>query len=65
MQKCGEVIEKFSPQEPLSQMNSSDLYESFLTWCRFKLVQIMVPEGWEGPQEGNFFFYMRILERIF
>jgi hypothetical protein len=30
MQEFGEVIEKFSPREPLSQ-NSSDFHERFLT----------------------------------
>jgi hypothetical protein len=47
MEKWGEVIEKFSPQEQLSQ-SSSDLNESFFTWYRFNLAQIMVPERLGG-----------------
>jgi hypothetical protein len=60
--KFGEVSEKVSPRERLSQ-NSLDLHESFLTMYRFKLVQIMVPEV-GGLRRGNY-FYVNILKRIF
>jgi hypothetical protein len=58
MQKIGEVIEKFYHQEPLSQ-NGSDLHESSLTVCTFKLGEIMVPEGW-GVQEEKLFLHVYI-----
>jgi hypothetical protein len=59
MQKFGEVIEMFFPREPLSQ-DSSDLNESFLTYCRFKRVQIMVPKG----QGGGLFLHVCIEKNL-
>jgi hypothetical protein len=55
MQTFCKVIEFFSPVEPLSQ-NSSYLHESFLTKCRFKLVQILVHEGQGGGHKGGELF---------
>jgi hypothetical protein len=40
------------PRELLSQ-NESYLHGSFLIYCRFKIVQIMVHRGQEGPQYGE------------
>jgi hypothetical protein len=41
--------------------NSSDLhYENFLTYCRFQLVQIMVPEGQSGGHKREKYFYICI-----
>jgi hypothetical protein len=51
MQKCGGIIEKSS----IEQLNSG-LHEIFLTWCKFKLVQIMVPGVWERYNRGNYFY---------
>jgi hypothetical protein len=59
MQKVYDVILKFCPREPLSQ-NRSYLHESSLTYCRLKFVQIMVPKGQEGLQEGKLFLHLYI-----
>jgi hypothetical protein len=59
MQKFGKIIEQFSLQEPMSQ-SRSDLHQSFLTWCKFKLVQISVPDG-----RREEYFYMSIFEKSF
>jgi hypothetical protein len=46
----------------LSQ-NKLYFYERFLRWCRFKLAQIMVPEGqgW-GHKRGNYFYNCILLK---
>jgi hypothetical protein len=63
MQKFGEFIEKVFPWEPLSQ-NRSYLHESFLRYCRFMLVQIILAEGQGVGQKRKNYFYGCILERI-
>jgi hypothetical protein len=58
MQKFGGFIENFFSLRTTVSQKSSYLHESSLTYCRFKLVQIMVPEGQGGGQEGKLFLHV-------